>query len=104
HPLWDTAIDLPVITGLRSDRREVLLTTAFDARPESRHYHPADSIWPVYLAGCMAVVFIGSIFSPYFVLGGLGLSLIGLAGWGWTGAQDRERERVQVHQSIVDTA
>jgi cytochrome c oxidase subunit 1 len=104
HPLWDTTIDSPVLTGLRSDRREVLLSTAFDARPESRHHHPADSIWPIYLAGCMGVVFIGSIFSPYFVLGGLGLSLIGLAGWGWTGAQNPERERVLVNETIVEIA
>jgi hypothetical protein len=31
----------------------------------------------------MAFIFIGSIFSPYFVLGGLGLSAIGLFGWAW---------------------
>jgi hypothetical protein len=80
------------------------MTTLFDARPESRHYHPPDSIWPLYLAGCMGVVFIGSIFSPYFVLGGLGLSLIGLAGWGWTGAQSATRERVLAGDSIVETA
>ena len=104
HPLWDTPVDLPVLTGLRADRREVLMTTLFDARPESRHYHPPDSIWPLYLAGCMGVVFIGSIFSPYFVLGGLGLSLIGLAGWGWTGAQSATRERVLAGDSIVETA
>jgi hypothetical protein len=52
----------------------------------------------------MGVVFIGSIFSPYFVLGGLGLSLIGLAGWGWTGAQSATRERVLAGDSIVETA
>jgi cytochrome c oxidase subunit I+III len=104
HPLWETSIELPVMTGLRADRREVLMTTAFDARPESRHNHPTDSIWPLYLAGCMGVVFIGSIFSPYFVLGGLGLSLIGLAGWGWTGAQKLQRERVLAGESIVELA
>src|SRR5581483_11043874 len=33
HPLWDTSVELPVVTGLRSDRREVLITTTFDAEP-----------------------------------------------------------------------
>ena len=37
HPLWDTTVELPVVAGLRTDRREVLLTTAFDARPDARH-------------------------------------------------------------------
>jgi hypothetical protein len=48
----------------------------------------------LYLALCMGVVFIGSIFSPYFVLGGLGLSLVGLAGWGWTGSKSKGHDRV----------
>jgi len=94
HPLWETTVELPVFTGFRNDRREVLVTTAFDARPDSRHEHPRASIWPLYLALCMGVVFIGSIFSPYFVLGGLGLSLVGLAGWGWTGSASKGRDRV----------
>jgi len=81
HPLWDTTLDLPVVTGLRSDRREVLITTTFDARPDHRHEHPHGSIWPLYLALCMGVTFIGSIFSPWWVLIGLAMSMIGLLGW-----------------------
>jgi cytochrome c oxidase subunit I+III len=81
HPLWDATVDLPVMTGLSTTRREVLVTTLFDARPDCRQEHPSPSIWPVYLALCMGLLFIGSIFSPYFVLGGLGASVIGLAGW-----------------------
>jgi len=81
HPLWDTAVELPVMTGLRTDRREVLVTTTFDARPDYRHQQPHGSIWPLYLALCMGVLFIGSIFSPWLVLVGLGLSLPGLVGW-----------------------
>jgi cytochrome c oxidase subunit I+III len=83
HPLWDTAIELPVVTGLRTDRREILCTTTFDARPDSRHEHPSPSIWPLYLAICMGVTFIGSIFTPYLVLVGLGMALIGLFFWAW---------------------
>jgi hypothetical protein len=90
HPLWDTTVELPVLTGLRSDRREVLCTTTFDAQPDSRHEHPEPSIWPLYLAGCMGVIFIGSIFSPYFVLGGLGLSVIGLFFWAWKGTNEHQ--------------
>jgi cytochrome c oxidase subunit 1 len=94
HPLWTTAIELEVVTGLRTDRREILVTTAFDAVPDSRHASPEGSIWPFYLALCMGVVFIGSIFTPYFVLGGLGLSSLGLLGWGWQSTHDVEREIV----------
>jgi hypothetical protein len=94
HPLWETTVELPVVRGLRGDRREVLLTTAFDARPDAKHVGPAGSIWPLHTALCMGIVFIGSIFSPYFVLGGLGLSLIGLFGWGWESTGHAESELV----------
>ncbi|HXD47538.1 MAG TPA: cytochrome c oxidase subunit I [Gemmatimonadaceae bacterium] len=96
HPLWDTDVELPVVTGLRTDRKEVLITSTFDAMPDSRHSSPEPSIWPAYLALCMGVVFIGSIFSPYYVLGGLGLSMIGLFGWGWQSSKRIESELVAV--------
>jgi cytochrome c oxidase subunit I+III len=96
HPLWATTIEHEAMTGLRTDRRESLLTTTVDARPDSRHVDPDPSIWPAYLAGCMAVVFIGSIFSPYFVLGGIGLSLAGLLGWGLASVNRVQHEIVQL--------
>src|SRR5438046_1318084 len=83
HPLWDTGSPLPVITGLRADRREVLVTTTFDAQPDHRHHHPRASIWPFVMSLAMGVVWIGSIFSPWAVLGGFGLTLLVMLGWGW---------------------
>jgi cytochrome c oxidase subunit I+III len=102
HPLWDTSVELPVVTGLSTDRREVLVTTTFDARPDHRHKSPHGSIWPCYLAGCMAVIFIGSIFSPYFVLGGLGLSLIGMLGWALASSNKGDRELVATGEQLVE--
>jgi len=104
HPLWDISVDLPVLTGFRTDRREVLVTTTFSAQPDSRHEGPTPSIWPLYLALCMGVVFIGSIFSPWFVLGGVGLSVIGLAGWGWTGSKPSGHERVSTPAAMPERA
>lgn len=101
HPLWDAEDELPVVTGLRTDRREVLITTTFDARPDARHSSPRGSIWPLYLALCMGVVFIGSIFRPYWVLIGIGLSCIGLFGWGWESSRPIDRERVATPNGVV---
>ncbi|HEY4305404.1 MAG TPA: cytochrome c oxidase subunit I [Gemmatimonadaceae bacterium] len=94
HPLWAATVEHEIITGLRRDRREGLLTTTVDARPDSRHVDPDPSGWPAYLAGCMGVVFIGSIFSPYFVLGGIVLSFAGLLGWGTQSANRIQTEIV----------
>jgi cytochrome c oxidase subunit I+III len=101
HPLWEIDVELPVITGLRTDRKDVLLTSTFDAMPDSRHSSPEPSIWPAYLALCMGVVFIGSIFSPYYVLGGVGLSVIGLFGWGWQSSGRIEPELVALPNDVV---
>jgi cytochrome c oxidase subunit 1 len=102
HPLWDTGSPLPVVTGLRADRREVLVTTTFDAQPDHRHRHPNASIWPLFLALCMAEVWIGSIFTPWAVLGGFGLTLIGMLGWGWQSSLQSEVERVDTGDRIVE--
>ncbi len=104
HPLWDTTVELPVLTGFRTDRREVLITTVFDARPDSRAEAPTPSIWPFYLALCMGVVFIGSIFSPWFVPGGLALSLLGLAGWAWSATKPKPHERVAAPAAVPEHA
>jgi cytochrome c oxidase subunit I+III len=105
HPLWDTEDELPVVTGLRTDRREVLITTTFEAQPDARHTSPRGSIWPLYLALCMGVVFIGSIFRPYWVLIGIGISCIGLFGWGWQSSRPIERERVAMpNGTLVERA
>ena len=101
HPLWETSGALPVVTGLRTDRREILITTTFDARPDARHSSPHGSFWPFYLALCMGVVFIGSIFRPYWVLIGTALSCIGLFGWGWESSRPIERERVAMPNGPV---
>jgi cytochrome c oxidase subunit 1 len=102
HPLWDTGSPLPVITGLRADRREVLVTTTFDAQPDHRHRHPNASIWPLFLALCMAEVWIGSIFTPWAVLGGFGLTLLGMLGWAWQSSRQVEVERVDTGTEIVE--
>jgi cytochrome c oxidase subunit I+III len=105
HPLWEPTVEQPVVVGLRTDRRETLVTTLFDARPDSRHTSPAGSIWPLFTALCMGLLFIGSIFSPYFVLGGLGVSLIGLVGWALASSQSTGVEIVALPDGgIVERA
>ena len=104
HPLWDTGSPVPVVTGLRTDRREVLVTTTFDAQPDSRHKHPHGSIWPLVLALVMAELWIGSIFTPWAVLGGLGLTLLGMLGWGLQSVREIEVERVDTGTEIVEAA
>lgn len=101
-PLWEPG-EPSVVTGLHTDRREKLITTVLDATPQYRQDSPEGSIWPFAMAMCMAVLFIGSIFSPYFVLGGLGLAVIAGAGWARVGPADRHPELILRKTGEVET-
>jgi cytochrome c oxidase subunit 1 len=81
-PLWTNPRELSVVTGLRNDIREVLVTSTLDAIPDSRHSEPLPSIWPLLTALAVGVLFIVSIFNPLGTLIGGGLALIGFLGWG----------------------
>ncbi|MBR0645404.1 cytochrome c oxidase subunit I [Plastoroseomonas hellenica] len=83
HPLWDDAETLPVASGLRTDRRELLVTRVTDARPEARESSPRNSIWPFWAAVATTVMLIGSIFSPWAVVWGAVPVTIALVFWFW---------------------
>ena len=46
EPLWDNPPDQPVVVGLRTDVRDVLVTHVLDATPDHRLEFPEPSIWP----------------------------------------------------------
>jgi cytochrome c oxidase subunit I+III len=82
-PLWIAGAEMAVATGLRSDRREILVTTALDAIPDNRHDHPSESIWPLLMALAIAVTFISAIFTPWGYVYGFTLTMLCFAGWAW---------------------
>ena len=102
HPLWDSVGPFPVITGLRTDRREVLVTTVFDARPDHRHKEPDASIWPFVLSLAMGVTWIGSIFTPWAVPTGFAMTLLVMLGWGWQSSRVTDVERVETEDRLVE--
>jgi cytochrome c oxidase subunit 1 len=83
-PLWDARDgELAVMTGLRTDRHEGLLTSIMDAEPEHRFEFKGPTILPLLLAvfggGSIAV----AIFTPWGVTLGSILSLVILICWFW---------------------
>jgi cytochrome c oxidase subunit I+III len=91
HPLWDDGEVLPVASGLRVDRRELLVTRVVDARPEARESSPRNSIWPVWSAVATTILLIGSIFTPWAVVWGAVPVAIALTFWFWPrGAPEEE--------------
>jgi cytochrome c oxidase subunit 1 len=93
-PLWDEKGDLPVVTGLRVEEKETLLTTVVAATPDLREPVPAASLWPLIAAIATAVLFITSIFSPWAVVYGTIPAAIALIGWFWPKEIKRHPEPV----------
>jgi cytochrome c oxidase subunit I+III len=94
EPLWSSPEPLPVATGLRSDRREILVTSALDAVPENRHEHPEESYWPLVMAIGIGVTFIGAVFTPWGYVAGFLVCMMAFAGWAWPrGGKEDEVEK-----------
>ena len=83
QPLWDQPGSLPVVTGLRVDERELLVTTLIDAHPELREPSPAASIWPLISAIAVTGLLVGSIFTPWAVVWGAAPVAVALTLWFW---------------------
>jgi cytochrome c oxidase subunit I+III len=83
NPLWDQRDVLSVASGLRTDRRELVVSTVGAAEPEAREASPRDSIWPFWAAIATTVMLIWSIFSPWAVVWGSIPVAVALIGWFW---------------------
>jgi cytochrome c oxidase subunit I+III len=82
-PLWE-AKELPVVTGLALDRREVLVTAALDAEPSHREEIPGPSPWPFLTSITMSVGLIGSVFNIWWLPAGLVVSIPPAVAWYFT--------------------
>jgi cytochrome c oxidase subunit I len=82
-PLWQNPPDQPVVVGLRTDVRDVLVTHVLDAEPDHRIEFPSPSLWPLLTAIATTGLFIGSIFTPWAVVWGAIPVFITMVGWFW---------------------
>jgi cytochrome c oxidase subunit 1 len=83
NPLWEQPDVLSVAGGLRTDRRELLVSTLAKATPEARDASPRNSIWPLLAAIATSVMLIWSIFTPWAVVWGSIPVAVTLTGWFW---------------------
>ena len=82
-PRWTALTGQPVVTGLRVDRRDVLVTSLLDATPDHRHELDGPSIWPFLAAVASTVGIVLVIFTPWGVPVGSLLLLVAFTGWFW---------------------
>jgi cytochrome c oxidase subunit 1 len=82
-PLWHQDPAQPVVVGLKTSSREVLITHVLDAEPDHVYEFPEPSIWPFVSAVTVGIMFIGSIFTPWAVIYGSIPPTIALIFWFW---------------------
>jgi cytochrome c oxidase subunit I+III len=89
NALWDRSEARPVVTGVRSDCREVLVTDVMDAEPTHKTIFPEPTIWPFLCAVVTSAFFVGSIFTPWALPVAAIPLAITLVGWFWPKQSDR---------------
>jgi cytochrome c oxidase subunit I len=93
EPLWASKGGrLPVATGLAVEHRQLVVTTLVDAQPAIRESSPDPSIWPLIAAICTAILFIGSVFTPWAILWGTPPLAIALICWFWPKGNEEDEE------------
>jgi cytochrome c oxidase subunit I+III len=91
--LWSRTPDAPVVTGLRTDVREILLTTVLDAEPDARFEHPEPTYWPLVTGMGVCIMLVWILYTPWaFVFGSVPIG-IGLIGWAWPRKKRAEAAR-----------
>jgi cytochrome c oxidase subunit 1 len=103
--MWQRSPSPPVVVGVRSDCREVVVTDVMDAAPVHNYELPEPTIWPFLCAVVTSAFFVGSIFSAW----ALPISIIPLAvtliGWFWPKGK-RRTQRVEAplsHGPVVSS-
>jgi cytochrome c oxidase subunit 1 len=83
YAIWNRSPAAPVVTGLRADCREMLVTDVMDAEPSNKTSFPTPTIWPFLAAVATSLMFIGSVFTAWAVPIGTIPIAITLIMWFW---------------------
>ena len=104
HALWERSSPPPVVTGVRVDCREVLVTEVLDAAPSNKAEMPEPSLWPFACAVVTGLFFIGSIFTPWALPVAILPLTITLIGWFWPTRRADERETARGRAGVMQEA
>lgn len=99
HPRWMATPEQPVVTGLRTDVREILLTAIVDAEPDHRHRLHGPTIWPLLAAISITIGLVGVLFTPWAIVAAALPVTIAFTGWFWPTRERKLREEAPVMNS-----
>ena len=98
-PMWDEPEKAPLITGLATDKREVLVTRLLDAEPDHRYVYPNPTPWPFFVAVALAGMFIALMFTPWAFPIGVAIATPLVIAWFWPTSHKKEGEEPQAEGS-----
>jgi cytochrome c oxidase subunit I+III len=92
EPLWHEPEKAPVVIGLATTKREVLITRLLDAEPDHRYIYPNPTIWPFLSAVATSGMFIATLFTPWGFPIGITIATICVIAWFWPTSLKKEGE------------
>jgi cytochrome c oxidase subunit 1 len=92
EPLWNDPESAPIVTGLATTKRELLVTRLLDAEPDHRYVEPGPTLWPFLTAVATAGMFIGLLFTPWSMVIGLPIATAMAIAWFWPTTPRKEGE------------
>jgi cytochrome c oxidase subunit 1 len=92
EPLWHEPHAAPVVTGLSSTKREVLVTRVLDAEPDHLYVYPSPTPWPFLAAVATGLTLVGGLFTPWSFVIGLSAAAILITLWIWPTTPRKEGE------------
>jgi cytochrome c oxidase subunit 1 len=95
EPLWEEPANAPVVVGLATDKKELLITRVLDAEPDHRYILPGPTLWPFVAALATGGMFIGLLFTPWSFVIGLPIAGAALIAWFWPTTPKKEGEAPQ---------
>jgi cytochrome c oxidase subunit I+III len=89
--LWAYGDEIPVVSGLHTDRPEVLVTSVMNAEPVYRHEMPGPAIAPLAMALVIGPMLIAGIFTPWGIVVGTFAIIVPYYLWAWPTQAKHER-------------
>jgi cytochrome c oxidase subunit I+III len=90
EPLWEMPERAPVVTGLSTKKREVLITHFLDADPDHRYVFPNPTPWPFLAAVATGAMLVAGLFTPWAFAIGIAVVVMLMTAWFWPTTPKKE--------------
>ena len=102
--LWGYGDEIPVITGLRTDKPQILVTSLMDADPVYLQESPRPTFAPLLMAFVISGMLAGGVFTPWGIVVGSAAVIIPFYMWAWPDKREHEQNLREEQQRKEEEA